>query len=129
MLDPVSRYHEGVLSITNRHGRSTNWCILDSDACRARRGTGWAPPAACNRLHRIACQLIEKENFDHAKSVVPKQQMGAALTDGNAARIASAMQFFRGFSDHVSLIARAREFVFGWLAAAVATGDRGRAIG
>src|SRR5260370_40251154 len=58
----------------------------------------------------------------------PGQQMGAALTNENAARIASAMQFFRGFSDHVSLIACAREFVFGWLSAAGATVDRGRAI-
>src|SRR6202048_5609408 len=55
--------------------------------------------------------------------------MGADPTDENAARIASAMQFFRGFSDPVSLIARARELVFAGRAAAVAAGNRGRAIG
>src|SRR5437899_4680332 len=59
----------------------------------------------------------------------PRRQMAAALPDENAARIASAMQFLGGLRDHVSLIARAREFVFGWLSAAVAAGNRGRAIG
>src|SRR6202521_2035166 len=64
-----------------------------------------------------------------AESVVPRPIDGAAPTDENAARVASAMQFFRGLCDHASLIARARELVFGWLAAAVAAGDGGRAIG
>src|ERR1700676_4199426 len=64
-----------------------------------------------------------------AKLLIALGTDGAALADENAARVASAMQFFRGLCDHASLIARAREFVFGWLAAAVAAGDGGRAIG
>src|ERR1700686_1521458 len=64
-----------------------------------------------------------------AESVVPDPIVGAAFTDENAARVASAMQFFRGLCDHASLIARARQLVFGWLAAAAAPGDRGRTIG
>jgi hypothetical protein len=53
---------------------------------------------------------------------------GAALAEENTARVASAMQFFRGLRDHASLITRARKFVFAWLSAAVAGGDDGRAI-
>src|SRR5665213_3787097 len=65
----------------------------------------------------------------------------AALRQENAARIASAMQptrqstgwlavqLFCRFRDHAALIARAGKFVIGRLAAAVAAGDRGRAIG
>src|SRR5467141_11467 len=64
-----------------------------------------------------------------AESLVPALINGAALVEQNAARIASAMQFFRGLCDHASLIARARELVVAWLAAAVAAGDRGRAVG
>src|SRR5258708_6052946 len=64
-----------------------------------------------------------------AKSVVPRQQLGRHSPDENAARIASAMQVFRGLRDHTPWIARARKLVVGWLAAAVAAGDRGRAIG
>src|SRR5258705_5229815 len=30
-----------------------------------------APPAPVHDPHRIACQLIDKENFDHAESVAP----------------------------------------------------------
>jgi len=48
------------------------------------------------------------------------------LLKENIARDASAMQFFRGLGDHARLIARARQFVFEWCAAAVAAGDRGR---
>src|ERR1700686_2506621 len=64
-----------------------------------------------------------------AKSVVPSTGYGAALIEENAARIASAMQFLRRLRDHASLIARAGEFVFAGLTAAVTPGDRGRAIG
>src|SRR6202048_5456224 len=64
-----------------------------------------------------------------AKSIVPTREMGRHSLKENTARIASAMQFFRGLRDHVSLIARAREFVLAGLAAAVAAGERGRAIG
>src|SRR3984893_4436170 len=64
-----------------------------------------------------------------AESTVPMTHMGAALSKKNAARVASAMQFLRRLCDHASLIARAREFVLGWLAAAVAAGPRGRAVG
>src|SRR3984893_15674898 len=64
-----------------------------------------------------------------AQPIVPMNEMGAALTKKNAARVASAMQFLGGFRDHASLIARAGEFVFGRLAAAVAGGDRGGAVG
>src|ERR1700722_10718287 len=63
-----------------------------------------------------------------AWSVVPHEQMGAASARENAARDASAMQFFRGLRDHASLIARASHLVFGWLSAAVAAGDGGRAV-
>src|ERR1700681_1880218 len=64
-----------------------------------------------------------------AKLLIALGTDGAALADENAARVASAMQFFRGLCDHASLIARARQLVFRWLAAAVAAGARGRAIG
>src|ERR1700676_5294205 len=64
-----------------------------------------------------------------AESTVPMTEMGAALSKKNAARVASAMQFLRRLCDHASLIARAREFILGWLAAAVAAGHRGRAVG
>src|SRR5438046_9232412 len=53
----------------------------------------------------------------------------AALSKENAALVASAMQFAGGLGDHASLIARAGEFVFARLAAAVAAGDRGGAVG
>src|ERR1700687_5176579 len=52
-----------------------------------------APPAPGNRLHGLACQLINKENFDHGKIRRLRTENGAAFTDENAARIASAMQF------------------------------------
>src|ERR1700687_5013619 len=64
-----------------------------------------------------------------AKSIVPTREMGRHSLKENTARIASAMQFLCGLRDHVSLIARAREFVLARLAAAVAAGERGRAIG
>src|SRR5438552_14198392 len=54
---------------------------------------------------------------------------GAAIPNENAAPIVSAMQFVRGLRDHTSLITPARQFVFAGLAAAVAAGDRGGAIG
>src|SRR2546430_3635985 len=53
----------------------------------------------------------------------------AASSNENAAIVVSAMQFLRGLRDHASLIARAGEFVLARLAAAVAAGDRGGAIG
>src|SRR6266436_7753318 len=87
------------------------------------------PPASRNRLNRIARQLIDKEHFDHKEFLRPHNQNGAASADENAARVASAMQLFRGLRDRASLIACARQLVLGWLAAAVAAGDRGRAIG
>src|SRR6267154_2421694 len=86
-------------------------------------------PAPRNRLQRIACQLIEKENLDHGEAFGPHDQDGTAFTKKNAARVASAMQFLSRFRDHASLIARTGEFVLGWLTAAVAAGDRGHAIG
>src|SRR5512141_2897556 len=77
-----------------------------------------------------------------AKSVVPPTVDEAASAGENAACIASAMQFnhgvqpwsstvefLGGLRDHPSLIARAGKFVLARLAAAVAAGDRGRAIG
>src|SRR5450756_1875961 len=64
-----------------------------------------------------------------AKSVIPRQEMGRHSLEENAATIASAMQFLGGLRDHAPLIARARQFVFRWLAAAVAGSDRGGAIG
>src|SRR3954468_16635971 len=54
---------------------------------------------------------------------------GAAYLEEHAAPVASAMQFVRGLRDHASLIARAGEFVLARLAAAVAAGDGGRAVG
>src|SRR6266481_3074803 len=65
------------------------------------------------------------------KSIVPRRRGidGAARTTWNAARIASAMQFVRGLRDHASLIARAGKLVLARLAAAVAAGDGGGAIG
>src|SRR5579863_6078690 len=42
---------------------------------------------------------------------------------------ASAVQLLRSLCNGATLIARACEFVFGWLAAAVAAGDRGGAVG
>ena len=66
-----------------------------------------APPAPRDGLHRIAGQLIEKENFDHGRgSVVPNGQMGGIHVDENAARVGSAMQFVGGLRDHASLITR-----------------------
>src|SRR6266478_479478 len=59
----------------------------------------------------------------------PPENMWAAIPNKNAAHIVSAMQFFRGLRDHVSLIACTRELVFARHAAAIAAGDRGRAIG
>src|SRR3982074_576861 len=88
-----------------------------------------APPAPCNRLHRLARQLIDKEKFDHGRVHRPPPTDRAALMEENAARVASAMQFFRSLRNQVSLIARAGELVFAGLAAAVAAGNRGRAIG
>src|SRR5258708_13992355 len=65
-----------------------------------------------------------------AESIVPSTGIdGAASATLNAAGIGSAMQFFRGLRDHASLIARAGEFVFARLAAAVAAGDGGGARG
>src|SRR5450756_1274817 len=64
-----------------------------------------------------------------AGSASPRRANRAAFPKQNAARIASAMQFLRGLRDHASLIARAGEFVFGGLAAAVAGRDRGCTIG
>src|SRR5665213_1046597 len=49
--------------------------------------------------------------------------------DLHACPIASAVQFLRSLCDHAALIARAGQLVFAGLAAAVAAGDRGRAIG
>src|ERR1700761_4322832 len=46
-----------------------------------------------------------------------------------AAQWRLAVQLLRGLSDHAALIARAVELVDGGLPAAVAAGDRGRAIG
>src|SRR5882757_7751706 len=88
-----------------------------------------APPAPRNRLQRIAHQLSHEKNFDHSDIHRPQWIDRATFAWENAARIASAMQFFCGFRDHASLIARAGEFVFAGLAAAVAAGDRGRAVG
>ena len=53
-----------------------------------------APPAPCNRLHRIACLLIDEQNFDHGRVRCPRLKDGAALVQENAAQLASAMQFF-----------------------------------
>src|SRR5882757_6108077 len=65
-----------------------------------------------------------------AESIVPSTGIdGAASATLNAAGIGSAMQFARGLRDHTSLIARAGKLVLAWLAAAVAAGDGGRAIG
>src|SRR5882757_11574305 len=65
-----------------------------------------------------------------AESIVPSTGIdGAASATLNAAGIGSAMQFVRGLRDHASLIARAGEFVLARLAAAVAAGDGGRAVG
>src|ERR1035437_11135679 len=64
-----------------------------------------------------------------AKSFVPTQPNGTVFPGENTARVASAVQFFRSLRDHASLIACARELVFAGLAAAVAAGNRGRAIG
>src|SRR3984957_9789487 len=88
-----------------------------------------AIPAPRDRLHRVARQLIDKENFDHGEARRPPPTNGGAFTEENAAAIASAMQFLCRLRDHASLIARAGEFVVGGLAAAVAAGDRGGAIG
>src|SRR6478735_818493 len=63
-----------------------------------------------------------------AESVTPCLVDGAAFMEMNAAPIASAMQFLRGLCDHAPLIARARQLVVARLAAAVAAGDRGRAV-
>src|SRR3954470_20425710 len=65
-----------------------------------------------------------------AESIVPSTGIdGAASAILNAARIPSAMQFVRGLRDQASLIARAGNLVLPGLAAAVAAGDGGRAIG
>src|SRR5258707_15869724 len=64
-----------------------------------------------------------------AESAVPRDEHRAASLKENAARIASAMQFFRGLCDHASLIARASQLVVAWLAVFLAPGDRGRALG
>src|SRR6267154_95209 len=69
------------------------------------------PPASRNRPNRIACQLIDKEHFDHGGVRRPHNPNGAASAEENAACVASAMQFFRGLRDHASLIARARQLV------------------
>src|SRR5260370_16118941 len=61
--------------------------------------------------------------------VAPGEGVRAEPLKDTAASIASAMQFFRGLWDHASLIARASQLVVAWLAAAVAAGDRGRAVG
>jgi len=50
------------------------------------------------------------------------------ITLTNAAFAASAVQFLGRFRDCASLIARAGEFIFGRLAAAVCTGNRGGSI-
>jgi hypothetical protein len=34
-----------------------------------------APPPSCSRLHRIACQLIDKENFDHGEVRRPRRMI------------------------------------------------------
>src|ERR1700682_2065341 len=34
-----------------------------------------APPAPGNRLHRIACQLIDKENLDHGRVRRPQRMI------------------------------------------------------
>src|SRR4051812_18581190 len=70
-----------------------------------------------------------KRSSTIAISIAPRRIDGAASANENAAPIASAMQFFRGLRDHTSLIARAGQLVFTGLAAAVAAGDRGGAIG
>src|SRR5260370_35513701 len=79
-----------------------------------------AVPTPRNRPQRIACQLIVKENLEHGEVRRPSPIDGAALTKKTACRIASAMQFLRGFRDHAALVARARAVVFGWFSAAVA---------
>src|SRR2546425_111696 len=79
--------------------------------------------------YSTTCQLIDKQNFDQGRARRPLPKNGAALVEENAARIASAMQFFRGLCDHASLIARARQLVVARLAAAVAAGDCGHAVG
>src|SRR6185369_13066735 len=81
------------------------------------------------RLQRPACQLSDKENFDHAKSIVPSAIDRAAIPPENAAPVASAMQFIGRFCDRAPLIARTGELVLAGLAAAVAAGDRGGAVG
>src|SRR6516165_4432983 len=53
----------------------------------------------------------------------------AASREANTAHVGSAMQFPCGLGDHAALIARAGQLVFGRLAAAVAAGDRGCAVG
>src|SRR5438552_4930199 len=88
-----------------------------------------AIPASCNRLYRIAKHLRDKEQFYHSNIHRSQTIDGTAFPLENAAPIASAMQFFRGLRDHASLIARAGKFVLAGLAAAVAAGDRGGAIG
>src|SRR5437868_8921842 len=88
-----------------------------------------APPAPGIGLNWLARQLVDKQNFDHGGIHRPPTQMGRHSTDENAAPNASAMQFVGGLSDHASLIARRRQFVFGGSAAAIASADRGRAVG
>src|SRR5260370_32762514 len=72
-----------------------------------------AVPPPRNRPQRIACQLIVKENLEHGEVRRPSPVDGAALTKKNAARIASAMQFLRGFRDPAALLSRTREFGLG----------------
>src|SRR2546430_11050815 len=116
-------YHEFV----TLHSRFGAIRAAASPARRAKQAS--AIPAARNRLYRIAKDLSHIKKFDHGSVRRPQAIDGAAFPLENAAPIASAMQFFRGLCDHASLIARAGEFVLAGLAAAVAAGDRGRAIG
>src|ERR1700674_5604487 len=68
-----------------------------------------------------------------AKSVVYERKMGRhsrmRMPPASHQPCSLAMKFLGGLRDHASLIARARQFVLGWLAAAVAAGDRGGAVG
>src|SRR6476620_9570004 len=61
-----------------------------------------APPAPRNRLHRVACQLIDKENFDHGRVRRPHQEDGAAFLKENTAphRISHAV-FLRSLRSRV----------------------------
>src|SRR3954447_9469021 len=99
-----------------------------SAVCRAWLETGFGTTSAAQRPVSAVVQVDTGKEFLSCGLHAPIQ-MGCISFVRRRGSSGSAMHLVSGLCDHASLIPAAGELVFRGLAAAVATGDRRRAVG